>query len=77
MLKLTLRSGEYLTINGNIVVQFACVSAGYADVAIHAPREIPILRGTVLEREGGERPACLDPPRKNRSRETGETEREN
>ena len=28
-------------------------------LAIQAPRELPILRGNVLEREGGERPGCV------------------
>lgn len=68
MLKLTLNSGDYLSINDSIVVQLTRVAAGHANVAIHAPREIPVLRGAVLERLGGERPVCLDPPPKKKAR---------
>lgn len=63
MLKLTLLPDEYLTINGDIVVQLTRVAGGRADVAVYADRSVPIVRGTVLEREGGERPACLAPPK--------------
>lgn len=62
MLKLTLLPEEYLTINGDIVVQLMRVAGGRADVAIEAPRSFPIVRGAVLERQGGQRPACLAPP---------------
>ncbi len=62
MLKLTMLPDEYLTINGDIVVQLARVAGGRADVAIHAGREIPIVRGEVLERQGGRRPDCLEAP---------------
>ena len=64
MLKLTMLPDDYLTINGNIVVQLSRVAGGRADVAIHAGREVPIVRGEVLERQGGKRPECLDPPAK-------------
>ena len=62
MLKLTLLPEEYLTISDDIVVQLKRVAGGRADVAIDAPREVPIVRGSVRERGGGERPACLTPP---------------
>ena len=62
MLKLTLLPEEYLTIDGKIVVQLIRVAGGRADVAIEAPRELPVVRGTVLERTGGRRPDCLAPP---------------
>ncbi|MCI8526088.1 MAG: carbon storage regulator [Oscillospiraceae bacterium] len=62
MLNLSLLPEEYLTINGNIVVQATRVAGGRTYLAIHAPREMPVVRGTVWEREGGERPACLTPP---------------
>lgn len=61
MLKLALDPEEYLTINGDIVVQLSRVAGGRAYLAIEADRSIPIVRGEVLEREGGERPACLAP----------------
>ena len=47
MLKLAMLPGDYLTINGDIVVQLARVAGGRADVAIHARREVPIVRGEV------------------------------
>ena len=62
MLKLTLFPEEYLTISGDIVVQLLRVAGGRADVAVEAPRELPIVRGTVLEKNGGKRPDCLAPP---------------
>ena len=62
MLKLTLLPEEYLTIGGGIVVQLRRGAGGRADLWIDAPREVPVVRGTVLERNGGERPACLEPP---------------
>lgn len=62
MLKLTLLPEEYLTIGSRIVVQVARVAGGRADVAVEAPRDMPIMRGAVLERNGGKRPACLAPP---------------
>lgn len=62
MLKLTLLQEEYLTINDSIVIQLKRVAGGRADIAVEAPREVPIVRGAVLERNGGQRPACLAPP---------------
>ena len=62
MLKLTLLPEEYLTIGESVVVQLTRVAGGRADVAVDAPRELSITRGAVLERNGGNRPACLAPP---------------
>ena len=62
MLKLTLLPEEYLTIGDNIVVQLRRAAGGRADLGIAAPRDMNIVRGTVLERNGGQRPACLEPP---------------
>jgi len=65
MLHLNLCEEDYLTINGNIVIEVSAVSGKYANLSIDAPKDIPILRGKVLERSGGKRPACLDEkPRK-------------
>ena len=65
MLKLSLTPGEYLTIGENVVVQLSRCEGGRAYLAIDAPREIPVVRGAVLEREGGQRPPRLpDAPRK-------------
>lgn len=64
MLCLSLSLGEYLTIGGNVVVQLDRVSRDSCKLVIDAPREVSILRGEVLERTGGKRPACVfDTPR--------------
>ena len=68
MLKLSMLPEDYMIINGDIVVQVARVAGGRADVAIHARREVPIVRGEVLERQGGQRPACLAAPAKKKAR---------
>lgn len=64
MLKLTLHTDDYLSISDNIVIQLSRIAGGHAEVAVHAPRDVPVLRGSVLERLGGERPACLAPPKR-------------
>ena len=58
MLSLQLKSGDYLTIGENVVVQAFSLSGGFVRLAIKAPREVPILRGEVLERTG-QRPGGL------------------
>ena len=58
MLSLQLKSGEYLTIGDEIAVQIFEESGSTFRVAVKAPREIPILRGEVLE-STGERPGGL------------------
>ncbi len=68
MLKLTLLPDEYLVIGDNTVVQLARIAGGRADLAIDAPRTVPIVRGAVLERDGGQRPACLAPPARTKAR---------
>ena len=59
MLKLTLTPGQYLTVNGDIVVQVSDVVGNHVELAVHADRSVPIVRGEVLERQGGKRPSCL------------------
>lgn len=59
MLCLTLTPGEYLTIGSDVVVQLDRMTGDRCKLIIHAPREVPILRGEVLERQGGERPDCV------------------
>lgn len=64
MLCLNLAPGDYVTIGGNVVVQLDRISGDRCKLIMEAPREIPILRGAVLERTGGERPDCVfDTPR--------------
>ncbi len=68
MLHLNLCQEEYFTINGNITIKVRAVEGKRAYLSIDAPREVPIVRGTLLERGGEKRPACVDavPPRKKR-----------
>lgn len=62
MLCITMRAGDYFTVGQDTVVQFDRLNGDRARMVIHAPREVPILRGDVLEREGGQRPACVFGP---------------
>ena len=57
MLSLQLKDGEYLTIGEDIVIQVFTNST--IKMAIQAPREVPIVRGEVLERNGDRRPDCV------------------
>ena len=59
MLSLQLRTGDYLTIGDKIVVQLRQISGDRCKVMVQAPKEIPVLRGELLERAGGERPECV------------------
>jgi len=59
MLSLTLSPGEYVTIGDNVVVQFDYAEGGRCRLAFQAPREVPILRGEVRERNGSQRPDCV------------------
>ena len=52
MLCLNLSPGEYMTIGENVVVQLDRISGDRCKLVVEAPREIPILRGEVLERQG-------------------------
>ena len=64
MLCLNLTPGEYMTIGDSVVVQLDRIAGDRCKLMIDAPREIPTLRGEVLERTGGERPSCVfDAPR--------------
>jgi len=67
MLSLQLKTGEYMTIGENVVVQLNQISGDRCKLMIQAPKEISILRGEVLERTGGQRPECVfDGPRRHR-----------
>ena len=57
MLSLNLKDGEYLTIGEDIVIQVFTNST--IRVAVQAPREMTVLRGEVLERNGEDCPACV------------------
>lgn len=65
MLAISLEPGEYLTINGDIVVKLSKIARGRCFLAIEADRSVPIVRGAVLERNGTPPPTCIQkPPRK-------------
>ena len=57
MLSLQLKSGEYITIGDDIIVQIF-QDGSVNRVAIQAPRELTILRGELQEKDG-ERPEGL------------------
>lgn len=59
MLCITLTAGDYFTVGENTVVQLDRLSGERVHLIVNAPREVPILRGEVLERMGGQRPACV------------------
>jgi len=57
MLFLQLKSGEYLTIGEDIIIQVFRETGDKIRVAVKAPRELSVLRGEVLERTGEDRPS--------------------
>lgn len=59
MLCITLLPGDYFTVGNDTVVQYDRLSGERVHLTVHAPREVPILRGQVLERQGGKRPGCV------------------
>ena len=59
MLFLQLKTGEYMTIGDNVVVQLNDASSSHCKLMIEAPREVPVVRGELLERAGAERPECV------------------
>ena len=67
MLSLQLKTGDYMTIGEDVVVQLSDISGDRCKLMVQAPRDKTILRGEVLERTGGERPECVfDGPRRHR-----------
>ena len=59
MLFLQLKKGEYMTIGDNVVVQLNDASSNHCKLMIEAPRDVPVVRGELLERAGAERPECV------------------
>lgn len=63
MLQLSLSQNEYFTIDGEIVVCLSRIIAGNrCNLAIEADRNIPIVRGTLREKNGEKRPDCIEKP---------------
>ena len=54
MLCITMRKGDYFKIGGDITVRFDHLTNERVHLSIDAPREVPNLRGKVLERVSGE-----------------------
>ncbi len=64
MLCLALSPGEYVLIGEDVILQYDRTEGERCRIAVRAPKEIPIVRGEVLERNGMERPDCIfDKPR--------------
>ena len=64
MLCISMKAGDYFTVGGSTVIQFNRLQGDRVHLVVNAPREVPVLRGEVLERGGGQRPACVfDAPR--------------
>lgn len=64
MLCLNLNQGEYITIGDDVVVQMDRIAGDRCKLMVQAPKEISVVRGKVLERNGGQRPDCVvDGPR--------------
>ena len=61
MLCISMRAGDYFVVGGSTVIQFERQTGDRVHLIVNAPREVPILRGDVLERNGGTRPACVLP----------------
>ena len=59
MLCLHLAPREYMAIGSDVVVQVDGIAGNRCKLLIQAPRQVPIVRGAVLERAGGERPDCV------------------
>lgn len=61
MLTLGRKPGEYIVIDGSIVITVE-YDEGLSRVSIDAPKDMEIMRGEVWEQKNP-RPACLDKPR--------------
>lgn len=59
MLCISMKPSEYFTVGKDTVVQLDRLSGDRVHLNISAPKEVPILRGDVLERKGGKRPDCV------------------
>lgn len=68
MLTLRLKPGEYLVIGDDIAVQVFEKKRNYLEVAVEAPRNVPVLRGEVYE-QNNPRPSFL---RENRTQTLSE-----
>lgn len=51
MLTLRLKPGEYLMIGSDIAIQVFERKRNYLEVAVEAPKDVPVLRGELYEKE--------------------------
>ena len=58
MLCISMKVGDYFTVGDDTVVQFDDLVGERARIMVTAPREVPILRGELLERSS-KRPGCV------------------
>ena len=68
MLILRRKKNESLLIGDNIRITIIECAGDGVRLAIDAPKSVPIVRGAVLERNGGMRPGCLAPPPRKKAR---------
>ena len=59
MLCITMKPSDYFTVGENTVIQYDRISGDRVHLIINAPREVPVLRGDVLERQGRQWPSCV------------------
>ena len=57
MLVLTRKANEQIHINENVVITVVSVKGNRVKIAIEAPREIPIVRGELKQRDEESRAA--------------------
>ena len=69
MLNLSLKPGDYFTVGDDTVIQMSRLTGDRVHLTVTAPKEVPILRGDVLERNGGARPECVQTPRQSYTRQ--------
>ena len=69
MLSLQLKDGDYLTIGEDIVIQVFTNAA--VKLSVQAPKDMTILRGKVLERNGEDRPSCVYDQKSANKRKSG------
>ena len=59
MLCISMKPSDYFVVGKDTVVQLDRLNGDRVHLVINAPKDVPILRGDVLERKGGKRPDCV------------------
>ncbi|NMH68889.1 carbon storage regulator [Bacillus sp. RO3] len=55
MLVLGRKPGEYIVLNGNIIVKVVKSDSGHLRLAIDAPKEVSIVRGELYEEQANQK----------------------